>query len=162
MLFVRDDNMKRGQAFETMMLVISVIVAVAILGILLMFIGKIGPFGMTDARTAMQSCLREVHTRGYGLCMKESVNFKAGDIVLRKELLMDVPIPETSLTFQCKDKDICTKDLILLDSKGTRINVGSGISAHIAACTDGKNYAVTISRDNQKVSEDCLAAVKIK
>lgn len=156
--------MKRGQAFETMMLVISVIVAVAILGILLMFIGKIGPFGMTDARTAMQSCLREVHTRGYGLCIKESVNFKAGDIILRKELLMDVPIPDTALTFTCKDKDICTKELISLDKtdKGTRMNVGSGITAHIAACTDGTKYAVTISRDKSQVSEDCLKAVNIK
>ena len=120
--------------------------------------------GMTDARTAIQSCLREVHTRGYGLCLKESVNFKAGDILLRKELLMEVPISETALTLLCKDKDICTKDLIVLDKtdNGTRMSVGSGITAHIAACTDGEKYVVTISRDKNKVSEDCLTVVNIK
>ncbi len=148
---------QRGQAFETMMLVISVIVAVAILGILLMFIAKIGPFGLSDAKSAMKDGLRTIYNQGYGLSTPAKVTFQAGSVIVRGELTTDIPISSDKIKFNCSDASICGKDLpLFIGNKNDTVTVSSGITAYISVCKGSSAYyCVAINSEAAAATDGC-------
>jgi len=167
----RKKERKRGQAFETMMLVISVIVAVAILGILLGFIGGIGTFG-ANAKTVIPDLMKKVANKGYGIEVKDNVEFTAGDIILLREAIGEAPISEANVAFKCTSNagtcgnDGSGKPLEVKESTGEgKITVTKKISASIAVCTDGSKYRVFVGDRGaaglKATSEACLKEVGI-
>ena len=98
---------RRGQAFDTMMLVISVIVAVAILGMLLGFLGGIGGFG-AKAKDVIPDLVKKVQQAGFGLEPKDKVEFTKGDTVYRETAKGTAPISTDSIKFVCYDDSVCS------------------------------------------------------
>jgi len=138
--------MKRGQAFETMMLVISVIVAVAILGILLGFLGGIGTFG-ANANTVMPDLVKKVSNTGYGVQVKDNVEFSVGDKFYPRTAIGEAPVSEDKIQFDCaSDAAICNGENapITIDAN-KKLTVNSKISGSIAVCTsNGVDYFIII------------------
>ena len=90
--------MQRGQAFETMMLVISVIVALAILAVLMGILGNLGTQFGSDPKTVIHDGLREIVSKGYGIGAAKKATFEKGAIILKKDIIgSDVPLPDTDL-----------------------------------------------------------------
>ncbi len=88
----------RGQAFETMMLVISVIVALAILGVLTGIIGNLN-FGPSNSpQEAMHDELKKVATSGYGFSEPIKINIKKGTKIASKGILKN-DLPEVNSDF---------------------------------------------------------------
>ncbi len=82
--------MRRGQAFETMMLVISVIVALAILAVLMNIIGGIGGIGQGDPDKLMNDKLKNVVTQGYGCTPPTKAVIKRGTTIFAKQIRGDI------------------------------------------------------------------------
>ena len=158
---------RRGQAFETMMLVISVIVAVAILGILLGFIGGIGTFG-ADAKTVLPDLTKKVSQSGFGIQSKDKVGFTKGDRFYSKDAIGEASIAEGQIYFSCVKSDAkCKEDAsdtstapIQIKNAGST-NKGKGsiivnqkVDGAIAVCTkDGVEYAVVIGASINAVTK---------
>jgi hypothetical protein len=138
-----------------MMLVISVIVAVAILGILLGFLGNIGGFG-AGAKTVIPDLVKKVANKGYGIESKDNVEFSAGDIIVQKEAIGEAPIDESKLKFVCASgAAVCESGgtaPLTIENDGKRITVNKKISASIAVCTSGSDYYVDVG--NRGSGED--------
>lgn len=148
--------MKRGQAFDTMMLVISVIVAVAILGLLLSFLGGIGGFG-AKAKDVIPDLVKKVQSKGFGLEIKENVEFNNGDSIYRKDAVGQAPIDPNDVEFKCpSDAKGCgpINDAdAAVQVSDTRIVGRQKISLTVAAClkeSDG-TYQVVIGKLSDKV-----------
>ena len=150
---------KRGQAFETMMLVISVIVAVAILGILLGFLGGIGTFG-ANAQTVMPDLVKKVSNTGYGLEVKDNVEFTAGNRFYPRTAIGEAPVDEGQITFECANSAaICTGDNAPITVQTDQVIVNSKISGSIAVCTgDGSKYVILIGNKGKTGVKDTSEA----
>ncbi|MBI5229312.1 hypothetical protein HY991_04325 [Candidatus Micrarchaeota archaeon] len=155
--------MRRGQAFDTMMLVISVIVAVAILGILLGFIGGINLFGST-ADYIMPQLLKKVSQSGYGVESASSVEFKIDSKLYWKNIIGETSVDPANLFAAC-DSNICGsgKSLTLPTgnpSESSKITVNKGVKANIAICTaDGVTYCMIIHASKKTASDKCDAFI---
>ncbi len=159
MLAVKGGVMKRGQAFETMMLVISVIVALAILAVLMGILGNLGTQFGSDPKTVMRDGLREVSSKGYGLLAAKKATFEKGDIILKKDVIGDTPIQPVELKFfgastlagsSCPTGTGGTANSLSIAS-GDSITVCSKVEAYISVCGDGSKisnplYCIAISR----------------
>ncbi|MFH0970953.1 MAG: hypothetical protein V1835_00135 [Candidatus Micrarchaeota archaeon] len=144
--------MRRGQAFETMMLVISVIVALAILGVLLNIIGVIPGIGVSDPRTSIKDGFQQLQGRGgIGIISPKKVTFTAGDKIVRSELVSQLSIQATQVKFFCAEDGICggsNSPLDIVDEK--TIDVIRKVEVYIVTCANeqnGKeyNYCATIA-----------------
>ena len=151
---------RRGQAFETMMLVISVIVAVAILGVLLGFLGGIS-FGATGARDTMKSLVSKIYQRGGGAEISKRADFDAGLIIKQEDIIGETPIVASNIQFNCVDNEICggSSGTPIALVGNTKITVKSKISAAIAVCKayTGKIYHICLgdSANPEDVSNKC-------
>ncbi|MFQ5406261.1 MAG: hypothetical protein ACE5DI_03845 [Candidatus Micrarchaeia archaeon] len=151
--------MKRGQAFDTMMLVISVIVAVAILGVLLGFIGSIN-LTTTDAKMVMSDLMKTVDQRGHGLELKEG-EFAEGSRIFRVDARGELPIKTDKIQFHCSSNGFCDggSEAPLKVNGRESITVDEKISATIVVCKEvsGGDYHICIGeRDNKdEPSDDC-------
>ena len=154
---------RRGQAFETMMLVISVIVAVAILGVLLGFLGGIS-FGATGARDTMKSLVSKIYQRGGGSEISKRADFDAGLIIKQEDIIGETPIVAANIAFDCIDNDICSGSggAAMKLEGNKKITVSNKVSAAIAVCkaytgTSAKTYHICIgdSADPEGVSNGC-------
>jgi len=153
---------RRGQAFETMMLVISVIVAVAILSILLGFIGRIGPGIGGDAITTMKTQLKNVQSTGYGSSSIEKATFSEGTI-RTGTLISDLPLAASDIKFIWVSNGICgSADSDPLNCEDAKITVNHKITGYITTCKGDGPYNIVIGSENQKkeVSEKCDACVE--
>lgn len=83
-------KMRRGQAFETMMLVISVIVALAILAVLMNIIGGIGGIGQGEPDKLMHDKLKDVVTQGYGCSAPTKAIIKRGTTIFARQIKGDI------------------------------------------------------------------------
>jgi hypothetical protein len=92
--------MKRGQAFDTMMLVISVIIAVAILGVLLFFLNQINVFGK-KAGDVIPRLVKDVSQKGYGIQVEDGVEFKASETFLIKDAIGASSVSKNQIIFDC-------------------------------------------------------------
>jgi uncharacterized protein (UPF0333 family) len=79
--------MRRGQAFETMMLVISVIVALAILAVLMNIIGGITGIGQGQPDKIMHDALKEMVQKGYGYSQPQEAVIKKATIIDSKQVV---------------------------------------------------------------------------
>lgn len=80
----------RGQAFDTMMLVISVIVALAILAVLLNIIGGITGIGQGDPSSLMHTQLKNMVTAGYGCSSPQTTTITRGTSIFAKQIQGDI------------------------------------------------------------------------
>ncbi len=159
--------MKRGQAFDTMMLVISVIVAIAILGLLLGFLGGIGGFG-AKAKDVIPDLVKKVQAKGFGLELKENVEFNKGDSIYQRDAIGQAPISKDDLKFDCVRSDAscgtASDSPVFLGSNNLVGN--QKISLTVAVClgelssTVGEgNYLVLVGKKTAEVrsqaEQDC-------
>lgn len=164
--------MRRGQAFETMMLVISVIVALAILAVLMGILqpGIITP-GNSPA-TIMHDGLREISTKGYGITVAKQATFDKGTIILKNDVRgSDLPLTPNDIGFYADSSSsgfvstscgtgTSTSALAVTgsgSSGGTQIQVCSKIQAYIAVCGDSSvnKYCIAIARQPDKATTQC-------
>ncbi|MFA6048845.1 MAG: hypothetical protein WC792_02785 [Candidatus Micrarchaeia archaeon] len=158
-------DMKRGQAFETMMLVISVIVAVAILGVLLGFIGSIN-LTTTDAKMVMTDLLKKVDQQGHGLELKVG-EFAEGSRIFKVDAIGELPIPSDKVEFACANsgRSICGGGSgAPLSVTASSVVANQKISAAIVVCktasgsNKGKYYVCIGDKDNKNsASNDCAS-----
>lgn len=139
----------RGQAFETMMLVISVIVAIAILTILLGFLGGIS-FGATDAKSVISDLLKAVERKGVGIEQKGTALFDRGAIITSTEVVAGTAIQKDNVKFECAEPAFCgggTGAPININPEGKKVTVKSKVNGAIVVCKgDGVDYFVCIGR----------------
>ncbi len=149
---------RRGQAFETMMLVISVIVAVAILGILLGFIGGIGTFG-ANAKEVIPELIKKVSQRGTGFEMREKVEFTSGGITA-KEAIGQAAVSEGDIKFSCSEGTNCgsnEKDPIQI-SGGNSILVNKKITGTVVVCINDEDGSYKVFVGQKETRKDALVA----
>ncbi len=148
---------RRGQAFETMMLVISVIVAVAILGILLGFIGGIGTFG-ANAKEVIPELIKKVSQRGTGFEMREKVEFTSGGITA-KEAIGQAAVSEGDISFSCSAGTNCgatEKDPIQIETGGKSILVNKKITGTVVVCINDDDGAYHVFVGQKETRTEAL------
>ncbi|MBI5036784.1 hypothetical protein HZC09_05575 [Candidatus Micrarchaeota archaeon] len=156
--------MKRGQAFETMMLVISVIVAIAILGVLLNILGGIS-FGVGDPKAVMTDGLKSIQAKGFGVTQPKKSNFEVNAYVMRGEVIGDLPVLEDELEFACASSSgICDNDKLVVTKKS--VDAKTNIEVYITVCGDSTKtrnpkYCVGIGRQGAESRDECLKACQI-
>lgn len=162
----------RGQAFETMMLVISVIVALAILAVLMNIIGGIDLGGTSNPETAIRDGLREVQSKGYGLTAPKKINLKKDTEILRKTVIGTTAITAGELSFYCIGTTICdaAKGPIKAASGTTTglvsVPINGNVEVNMVACaneerTSGAKYCVVLARTSAEATTSCKAACAI-
>ncbi|MBI5224299.1 hypothetical protein HY989_00340 [Candidatus Micrarchaeota archaeon] len=150
----------RGQAFETMMLVISVIVALAILGVLLQILGIVKIFNPSDPAATMSQDLKKVQTKGYGIEVPRKLTLSKS-IIDVKGVITDIPILEDDVKFVCDDDAICGSDkAISLEKDDKRVVIKNNVEVFVAVCGDASNdngakYCVAFSRTETGATESC-------
>jgi hypothetical protein len=91
-----------------MMLVISVIVAVAILAVLLNILGVAGNlFSTGDAKGAISSLLGNLQSSGVGTQSQKDAGFTPGNNVEVESVIGGLPIPKNQVVFTCCDDKFC-------------------------------------------------------
>ncbi len=154
---------KRGQAFETMMLVISVIVALAILGVLLNILGGVG--GLFNPSNPVESIKKELTRIGGQYSPGEApveVKLAKDQTIDARQVTQDNPnILEEYLTFKVHDSLAEAVDQV--DEK--RIKVKRDVQAVIVACGDpnAPKYAVAFGHPSKaaEVADECRSAAGI-
>ena len=157
----RDVSMnRRGQAFDTMMLVISVIVAVAILGLLLGFISNINSFG-TKASDEIPSLMKTVNQKGYGMALQEKVEFDPGDVITGRTVVGDVSVLAKDVQFVCANHDAsCSSGgaMSLDKTNGILYTSGTKLSLTVAVCYDDSSqiYFVIVGSKTTDVQTEAV------
>ncbi|MGC9114288.1 MAG: hypothetical protein ACP5IG_04385 [Candidatus Micrarchaeia archaeon] len=145
---------RRGQAFETMMLVISVIVAIAILGVLTGILGGIGGIG-GDWRDAVKDSLKQVGT--YGVSAAKTITIKKGDSLDAKAATSVISTFSSNELLFVLSKE-ARKDFTLGDNrenseiifnKGSNQDYSMAVAANADATGDHKIW-VCLSRTTEK------------
>jgi len=146
-------KMKRGQAFDTMMLVISVIVAVAILAILLQFL-KI-PLPGSDAKSDINSLMTKVHSAGYGLEIDEKVTFSNTDTIFRKDAIGGLSVATDNVDFACVSGSQCSAESDPLTVSSPSIVGHQSIEMVVAVCIKPETgkYLVAVGQSVGPVRE---------
>ncbi len=141
---------RRGQAFETMMLVISVIVALAILGVLLNILGGVG--GLFNPSNPVDSIKKELTRIGGSYSPGEApveVKLEKDRTIDTTQVTQDNPnILDTDLTFAI---DPSIKDSV--DASGTSsITPTKDVQAIIVVCggKEDNKYAVAFGRKGKE------------
>ncbi len=155
--------MARGQAFETMMLVISVIVALAILAVLLniLNIANLFPTGTSDPTSVMTKGLKDVVSRGYFVSTPQEVSFKKGSMILRGSVIQGIPdITSDEVNFYCAEgnDDACNN---AFETSETKFSVKKEISMYVVVCgdvnrPDNPKYCIAISRQEGSATDTCI------
>ncbi|MFH1257645.1 MAG: hypothetical protein V1658_01810 [Candidatus Micrarchaeota archaeon] len=163
--------MARGQAFETMMLVISVIVALAILGVLFSIIGGIR--GVTgNPSQEIEDGFKKLHNKGIGSQPPKVVQFDEGQAIYAKSFETTISGTAEEILFVCDDNsNICgrgsddSKPISIDDAK---IKANQQIEVALVTCANEKNgegpyYCVALSnaKDPSKATEACETACQL-
>ena len=155
--------MKRGQAFDTMMLVVSVIVALAILAVLLNIFPNL-PFPGSDYKDTVRKELKAMHTQGYGVSVPQKVTVPQGSSFFRGEAIAGLPLKTEDVGFFCDDSSICNGDPLQLQDDTLRSS--AKIEVFLAVCANtGRaaqpNYCVSFARKPADASDSCIEACEI-
>lgn len=154
--------MKRGQAFDTMMLVISVLVALVILGILTTILNNINP-EVNDPKALMLSSVQKIYTQGYGFSDAKEVQFKRETVAIAKgEVIGKAAINPSELAFGCGGP-VCSGPLTVTDSS---ITINSDTKAFTVACGDDRStqpvkYCVGVGRTAVEARTACTTKCRI-
>ncbi|HLD63000.1 MAG TPA: hypothetical protein VI875_03980 [Candidatus Norongarragalinales archaeon] len=158
----------KGQAFETMMLVISVIVALAILGVLLNILLGFN-FGVGNPTEVMKENLKQVYSKGFssGTIAKKST-FEKGNAISAKDIIGELPLDSSDVKFNCPSGDtaICGDSKLKAgdynaDSGANQlVRVQNKVEAFIAVCgdsskTDAPHYCIGLGSTAEKAVDAC-------
>ena len=157
--------MKRGQAFDTMMLVISVIVALVILGILLNILGKILSPGQ-EPKELMQQDLKKVSTAGYGITNPKEADFKKDSVLDKQEIIGSVALLPEEVGFKC-DGSFCTKVFGSITQTQKQVFVQTDSKANFVVCgsdstKSNPKYCIGLGRNSADATNACLTLCKLK
>lgn len=146
-----------------MNLVISVIVALAILGIILFIISQIKPPG-NDAKSIINKELTLQYSKGFGTSAPSKVSFEPGTSMYRKEALGELPVQEDEFTFVCKDSGICNGEPFSIENNVFKAK--SKYEVYMGACVNKDReimpkYCVSFSRTPSDATKDCVDACGI-
>ena len=150
----------RGQAFETMMLVISVIVAIAILGALLGILAGIPGIGTGEAKTAIRDLLKTIEQSGVGIETKEKVDFNVG-VTLVDQLVQGTSIQTDLIKLHCApDSTICgddTKPVVISSTQDLDVKKKVKGTIVVGKASDKRQYHVCIGDIEilSKIKEEC-------
>lgn len=157
----------RGQAFDTMMLVISVIVAIAILGVLMNILGGVGSLtGVQDPTTVVKNGLKNIVSSGYGTSTPQKIDFPKDAYIDAQSVIGDSPILQEEIAFKCSDNNLCGVSSALKVEEGGRpssqasITVNQKTQAWIVVCgnsdkSDTPRYCVGIGRQGADARKTC-------
>ena len=153
----------RGQAFETMMLVISVIVALAILGVLLNILGGVG--GLFNPTNPVKSIQTELSRIGGQYSPGEQpVEVKLGtNRIDTTQVTQDNPnILAQDLTFVVHDS---LTDIVEVGGSGQYIIARQEVQAFVVACGGGSDnkYVVAFGRKGKEseIADQCRSTAGI-
>jgi hypothetical protein len=158
--------MARGQAFETMMLVISVIVALAILAVLLnvVNIADIIFRPTSNPNEVMNKGLKDVVTRGTYVSQALSVVFEPSQI-LRSTVRGTIPdIRNEEINFACEGAEC--DDYFEQGELPAKLVVKKKITMNIVVCGDSTGeatsdgnpkYCIGIARMAKDASAKCIS-----
>lgn len=154
--------MKRGQAFETMMLVISVIVALAILAVLMGILGGLGTGITNDPKTVMHNTLRDIQTKGFGISTPVDLSFQKGQNIYKREIIgNDIPLSTsgTALNFVCGANavDICATGGACAASGSKPIQIENNNVVHICS---GVKAKMVVCGNDEKPKSYCIVLAK--
>jgi len=152
----------RGQAFDTMMLVISVLVAMAILAVLMNVLNSLN-FNPNSAKEIMKTELKSIATSGYGTSSPKEVAFKKDEYIDVKSVLGDASITENEVQFKCgsESTDLCSGSdapLNIEESPGTgSIIVNKNTKAYVVVCGDDSKgqYCISVGRQGADAQKTC-------
>ncbi|MBI5226549.1 hypothetical protein HY994_04940 [Candidatus Micrarchaeota archaeon] len=152
----------RGQAFDTMMLVISVIVAVAILGILLSILPTPKPFD--KPLDVIRTELTSINSAGFGVSLPKSVVFDKGTLILRESVVAGLPIRAEEVAFACDSSGTCGSDV--LDVTDSHIDAKVNSKAYAVVCgkdssTNNPKYCVGLGRQAEDARTACVNKCRI-
>lgn len=151
----------RGQTFETMMLVISVIVAIAILGVLMGFLSGVS-FGAKDAKAVIPQLFAKVFQAGYGVEFEKNVEFKQGAIILKRDAIGQSAVSDANVDFSCAESTdaLCNSGgpIVLATDKIGPVN--SKVTGVVAVCTNGQKYHVVVGTDPGKTTSTCTTKIQ--
>ena len=156
--------MKRGQAFDTMMLVISVIVALVILGILLNILGKIVSPGQ-EPKELMAQGLKKISTAGYGITNPQEADFKKDSVLDKLEIIGSVALQPEELAFKCEGS-FCTKVFGSISPSTKQVFVQADSKANFVVCGADSNkqnpkYCIGLGRNSGDATHACLSQCKL-
>ncbi len=151
---------RKGQAFETMMLVISVIVALAILGVLLNILGQAG--GLFNPSDPVAAIKKELVNTGGNYDPGDNiveVKLTQGQIINARRVTEDnAEIREDDLMFYLNDN---LGDSVELRNE-KEIKVNSDVAAIVVVCGDPNipKYVVALARPAAKdaLGDECRQA----
>ena len=150
-----------------MMLVISVIVALAILAVLLNVLNIVRLFNPSDPVKTISSGLKDIQSKGFGVTTPQKVQFGKGTTILTRQVIVDIPIKSTDVTFHCagSDDSVCAESNdekfpinVETTTDSNKITVNSNIEANIVVCGNEPKYCVVLGRDPQATSNQCITA----
>ncbi len=152
----------RGQAFDTMMLVISVLVAMAILAVLMNVLNSLN-FNPNSAKEIMKTELKSIVTSGYGTSSPKQVEFKKDEYIDVKSVLGDAAVSENEVRFVCgrDSTELCTggdAPLNLDDKEGDgSITVNKNTKAYVVVCGDDSKgkYCIAVGRQGSDARSTC-------
>ncbi|MBI5177420.1 hypothetical protein HY995_05035 [Candidatus Micrarchaeota archaeon] len=150
----------RGQAFETMMLVVSVIVALAILAVLMGILTNINPNIQNQPDKVMHDQLKDIVSKGYGYSQPQKVVVNKGTIVDSKQVVGTDLNSVNALEVQfLLDAGITSTDLPRLTTKLGP--AASNIEVYIVVCGDAAKgdqgkYRIGLARSATKASTVCV------
>ncbi len=145
-----------------MMLVISVIVALAILGVLLQILGGLN-FGVGNPIDVMKDGMNKLHSKGFGIFPSDKkVTFEPGKPVYARDVVVDLPIVYTNVHFLW---DTTLNDFFKVDGSSEaasnvyKLDFTKKFDANIVICGDGTFdppvYCVSIANTLRKASDIC-------
>ncbi len=152
----------RGQAFDTMMLVISVLVAMAILAVLMNVLNSLN-FNPNSAKEIMKTELKSIVTSGYGTSSPKQVEFKKDEYIDIKSVLGDASVSEGEVQFKCgsQSTELCSggdSPLVIDDAKSTgSITVNKNTKAYVVVCGDDSKgeYCISVGRQGADARQTC-------
>lgn len=158
--------MTRGQAFDTMMLVISVIVAMAILAVLLGFIKGIPVLGQEPVNI-IRTDISNVQQAGFGVQPAQKLVFTKDSLVLREAVTANLPIRPEEVAFACYSGSVICGDNALVVSDNS-MDAKQDLTAYGVVCGNERSgtsdvlYCVGIGRNSAEARDACVARCNIQ
>lgn len=145
-----------------MMLVISVIVALAILGVLLQILGGLN-FGVGNPVDVMKDGMNKVHSKGFGIIAADKkVTFEPGKPIYARDVVADLPIVYKNVHFlwdQSLDQYFNVEGSSEDASNGYKMDFKNKFDANVVVCGDGARdppvYCVAMANTVKKASDIC-------
>ena len=112
-------------------------------------------------KNILQSGLKEIQSKGYGVTTPQKVTFAKGSTISVDNLIEDMPIRSADMTFICNSPNLCGlgNPLSIADS-GKRLDATINIEAYAVMCGNdgrlsGPKYCIALSDTAQAATEDC-------